>query len=117
MKIVAKLTDGGAYDISLVGAPPNSIIELRWQDTLSGSSIVDVFEIDASGFAAIDHPAFGQQCVPTVRVLNDKNNIELVTFQYTYDDLGTLILVQSNKTDKVLQPVAQQPTSPKLNFK
>ena len=108
MKIVAKPNDEGKYDLSLVGAPPNSIIELRWQDTLSGSSTIDVFEIDASGFAAIDYATFGQQCVPTVRVLNDKNNIELVTFKYTYDDLGTLTLVQSNKADQsVEQPTAQ----------
>lgn len=96
MEIHANLNDHGDYDISVIEAPPKSVIELRWQDTISGVTTVNTFEVKGDGTAIIGKvPGFGQNYAPTARVLNDKNQTELVHFAYKAGESKNLVLTQT----------------------
>ncbi len=82
MKITEKLDSNGTSVIRLTDAPAKSVIEIRWQNTLSGATYVDVVETDDVGMATLVPPyTYGQGFVPKARILNDKTNA-LVSFSY-----------------------------------
>lgn len=110
MEIHAKLNDKGEYALSIVEAPPKSVIELRWQDTISGVTTVDTFEVKSDGTAILGKVVgFGQHCAPTARVLNDKNQTELVSFAYELGETSDLVLVQTSKSVEPHHQTTEQP--------
>jgi hypothetical protein len=81
LKITESTNDGVLY-IHLSGAPPKAAIEVRWQNTLSGATYVDVAETNDQGNATMTPPYnYGQGFVPKARILNDKTN-QLVSFSF-----------------------------------
>lgn len=100
MTIEGTASENGYHVVTLSDAPIKSVAEIRWQNTLSGASTIDVTEVDADGKAALGEMfSFGQHIVPTIRILNDKNSIELVTFVHKQTESGHVLFVDT-KTDQ-----------------
>jgi len=85
MQIIATMK-AGAYSLTLDGAPPKSVIELRLQNTLNGMSEVQTVTADGSGKALIATPVnFGGSFSLTARLLTESNDLQVHDFILTVD--------------------------------
>jgi hypothetical protein len=112
MEILAKLIPAtGKFDVYLNGAPPNSICEVRWQNTMSGGVQIETVDVGAKGSVKLSILRYGQHLSPTVRVLSDTNDIDIVSFAYQSDESDNLRLVQTGESKTpIVKPQPQEVT-------